>query len=382
MIKDRIMRFTFNLPVNLLFGGGVVEETGKKTAALGKKALVVTGRGSAKKSGLLDRVTGLLGESGVEWIVFDKAEPNPLATQVYEGAELAKKKGCDVVIGLGGGSILDAAKCIAFMVKNEGDLMDYIFLRRPAGDALPLILIPTTCGTGSEGNGFAVITDPRNGDKKSLRSNSIIAKLSIIDPRLMTTMPKGVLASVGFDALCHLMEAWLSAISTPLTDALALEGIRLVNESLVPLYKGSGGDAEWEKLTLASTLGGICIGVAGVVAPHGIEHPPSGLRNITHGKGLAALTPVVFEHSIHGAPEKCACISRLLGGRDEKDCVASIKRLLSAIDLDIGLGEQGILAEDIGWMTENTLRVSAAGIANHPVKFSPEEIKEIYRAAL
>jgi alcohol dehydrogenase class IV len=144
------MRFTFNLPVNLLFGAGTAKETGKRTAALGKKALLVTGRGSTKKSGLLDRVSGLLSESGVEYTVFDKVEPNPLTTTVDEGAALAREKGCDVVLGLGGGSIMDAAKCIAFMALNEGDLMDYIYLRRPAGDALPLVLIPTTCGTGSE----------------------------------------------------------------------------------------------------------------------------------------------------------------------------------------------------------------------------------------
>ncbi|MFP3043897.1 iron-containing alcohol dehydrogenase [Treponema primitia] len=376
------MQFTFNLPVNLLFGSGKAGEIGRRAALLGKTALIVTGRGSTKKSGLLDRVTGLLRESGLTAIVYDKVEPNPLTTQVYEGAALAKEKGCDLVIGLGGGSILDASKAIAFMVKNDGDLMDYIYGRKTPGDALPMILVPTTCGTGSEGNSFAVITDPRNGDKKSLRSNAIIGNLSIIDPELMVTMPKPILASVGFDALCHSMEAYISAIATPVTDLYALEGIRLIRESLVPLYTGKSAKGDWEKLSWASTLGGMAIGLAGVTAPHGIEHPPSGLRNIVHGRGLAALTPVIYERSVAAAPEKFAEISRRLGGKDETDLVGIIKKLLADIDLTITLGQQGVNADDIDWMAENTLRVSAAGIANHPVKFGLEDIKDIYRQAL
>jgi alcohol dehydrogenase class IV len=210
----------------------------------------------------------------------------------------------------------------------------------------------------------------------------IVAKLSIIDPDLMTTMPRAVLASVGFDALCHCMEAWLSAIATPVSDLYALEGITLVRESLIPLYRGEGRKTEWEKLTWASTLGGMAIGIAGITAPHGMEHPASGLRNLTHGKGLAALTPPIIERSITAAPAKYAEISRRLGGRDEQDCAATVRQMLANIDLNINLSSQGVKAEDVDWMAENTLKVSAAGITNHPVKFSLEEIKAIFRAAL
>jgi alcohol dehydrogenase class IV len=282
--------------------------------------------------------------------------------------------------------MMDAAKASAFMAKNSGDLMDYVYGRKVSPEALPIILVPTTCGTGSEGNGFAVVTDSKTGDKKSLRGTMIIAKLSIIDPERMKTMPRSVLASVGFDALCHAMEAYLSAASTPLTDIMALEGMRLVYENLARLYEGHGGGEAWENVTWASTLGGMVIGVAGVTAPHGIEHPPSGICNITHGRGLAVLTPVITDRSIAGADavarEKYAVISRCLGGRDEKDCTASIKRLLRRIDLVTTLGEQGVKEADIDRLAENALKVSAAGIANHPVVFTLEEIKQIYRDAL
>ena len=168
------MKFNYNLPVNLVFGRGRVAEIGTLSAEFGKKALIVTGKSSTKKSGLLDRVSSYLKEAGMEAAVFDKVSQNPLTTTAEEGAVFAKQEGCDMVIGLGGGSIMDCAKAIAFLSVNDGDINDYIFNRKTSEKALPLIAVPTTCGTGSEGNGFAVLTNPENGDKKSLRCNAII----------------------------------------------------------------------------------------------------------------------------------------------------------------------------------------------------------------
>lgn len=376
------MHFNYNLPVNLIFGNGRIKELGKEAAKYGKKALIVTGRHSTKKSGLLDKSIAILKDAGVESVVFDKVEQNPQTTTANEGAALAKSSGCDVIVGIGGGSIMDAAKAIAFISVNDGDISDYIFNKKFSDKALPIILVPTTCGTGSEGNGFAVLTNTENGDKKSLRCNAIFAKASIIDPELMKTMPKSVLASVGFDALCHTMEAYLSKTGQPLTDMMSLEGIRLIAENLPKIYEGSDDAEAWEKVTFASTLGGMVINTAGVLAPHGMEHPASGLKNIVHGKGLAALTPVVFEESIKGASEKFAVISKLLGGRDENDCVAQIRKLLAKLNLNITLSQQGLRESDIDWMAENCLKVSAASIANNPVVFSLDDIKRIYKKAM
>ena len=283
------MKFNYNLPVNLLFGRGRSNEIGSEVAKYGNKALIVTGRGSTKKSGLLDKTVNLLKEANVQYEIFDKVEQNPLTTTVYEGVEVIKETGCDVVLGLGGGSIMDAAKSIAFAAKNPGDISDYIFGIKQGNEALPIILVPTTCGTGSEGNCFSVLTNPETKDKKSLRTNLIIAKASIIDSDLMTTMPKSILASVGFDALAHNMEAYVSKIGQPLTDMKALYGIKLLAENLTKAYNDPADLEAWEKVTLASTLGGMVIGVAGVAAPHGLEHPASGLCDIVHGKVLQHL---------------------------------------------------------------------------------------------
>lgn len=376
------MKFNYCLPVNLIFGRGKVNTLGQETKKYGNKALIVTGRNSTKKTGLLDKAKKLLEDSGVETVIFDKVAQNPLTTTVYEGAGIAKAEGIDVIVGLGGGSIMDAAKSIAFMSKNDGDVSDYIYNRKRSDEALPIILVPTTCGTGSEGNSFSVLTNPDNKDKKSLRCNAIIAKASIIDPELMTTMPKHILASVGFDALCHNMEAYISKAAQPLTDMKALQGIELIGKYLVRAYNDSTDMEAYEKITWASTLGGMVINNAGVAAPHGMEHPASGLKDIVHGRGLAALTPVIYEESIDAAPEKFAVISKLLGGKDEKDCVKTIKKLLKDIDLDTTLGEQGITEEDIDWMAENCMKVSAPSMAAHPKEFTIDDIKKIYKKAL
>ena len=160
------MEFNYFLPVNIVFGSGKVLETGELTRPYGKKALIVTGKSSAKKSGLYDKVNDSLKAAGLETALFDKVSQNPLTTTAQEGADFAKANGCDVVVAIGGGSIMDCAKAIAFLSKNDGDINDYIYNRLRSDDALPLVLIPTTCGTGSEGNGFAVLTNPDNGDKK------------------------------------------------------------------------------------------------------------------------------------------------------------------------------------------------------------------------
>ena len=376
------MKFNYNLPVNLLFGRGRSNEIGSEVAKYGNKALIVTGRGSTKKSGLLDKTVNLLKEANVQYEIFDKVEQNPLTTTVYEGVEVIKETGCDVVLGLGGGSIMDAAKSIAFAAKNPGDISEYIFGIKQGSEALPIILVPTTCGTGSEGNCFSVLTNPETKDKKSLRTNLIIAKASIIDSDLMTTMPKSILASVGFDALAHNMEAYVSKIGQPLTDMKALYGIKLLAENLIKAYNDPTDLEAWEKVTLASTLGGMVIGVAGVAAPHGLEHPASGLCDIVHGKGLAALTPIIIEESWQNDIEKYSDISKLLGGTDAKNCANVIRSFLEKIDLKVTLGELGVKENDVDWMAENCMKVSKPSIANHPKEFTLEEIKDIYYKSL
>ncbi len=377
------MDFSYHMPADLRFGRGLADKIGDICKEIGgEKVLVVTGTGSTKRSGLLDRVLDSLKAAGLGAAVFDKVTQNPLTTTVYEGVELAKAEGCGVILGVGGGSIMDAAKAIAFCTVNAGDVSDYIFGKKQGAGALPIVLLPTTCGTGSEGNQIAVLTNPETKDKKALYTMQVMPRVSVIDPDVMTTMPKSVLSSVGFDAFTHSLEAYTSKKANPITDAQALLGMQLLADDLPKLVSGEGGAAEWEAVSLAATLGGMVIGAAGVSAAHGMEHPASGLKNIVHGRGLAALTPPIVERLATADPEKFARVSVLLGGSGAEDCADSIRRFLKAIDLSVKLGDLGITAEDVPWMTENCMKISIGNLKNAPVTFSREEVEQIYREAL
>lgn len=382
------MLFNYNLPVNLIFGRGRAAEVGEVTSGFGKKALLVTGRGSAKASGLTQRIAGLLDKAGVECVLFDEVEPNPLISTVERGAERIRSAGCGVVVGVGGGSAMDAAKAIAFMALNPGDISDYIYGRRAGIGALPIVLIPTTAGTGSEGNGFAVLTHDETRDKKGLKVPSIVPSASIIDSELMQTMPPHVIASTGYDAFVHCVEAAIARRANPMSTLLALDGIRLLSESLMKVYAGEGSSEDWDSVALAATYGGMAIGTAGSGVAHGLEHPVSGLRDVTHGEGLAALLPEVLERTWPHAVLPLSRVSAAMGehtvsaSQAAENIASVVWKMQSNLKLNRTLGELGVKASDLEWLADNALKTMAASIENNPLVFDRKGIIDIYKACL
>lgn len=379
------MQFQFTFPTKVLFGYETIEEIGSEASALGRKAMIVTGR-SSRRNGVLQRVQALLNRQGVESVVFDKATANPLAETAELGAEQCIELGCDVVIGIGGGSMLDTAKGIAFLCGNNGPLVSYIFGAPPTGQALPLVLVPTTCGTGSEGNSFAVFTISETHDKKSLRSMEIMPRVSIVDPSLMESMPKRVLAAVGLDAFVHNMEGYLSKNAQPITDVLALSGMKLALDALPRLYAGAATKEDWSNMALASLYGGTVIGAAGVTLGHAMEHPVSGLYDAVHGEGLAALLPSILDATAcalgRDASEKLSNVSCLLGGETARDAAACFHAFAQSLGHNTTLRDFGVKKADINWLSENCFKVGAASIAAHPSEFTAAEIQKIYLNAL
>ena len=387
------MEFSYFLPVHIQFGWNKVDSVADFVKPYGKKALIVTGRTSAKKSGLYDRVVAKLEGAHIDHVLFDQVDANPLTTTALDGAAIAKSESCEMVIAIGGGSIMDCAKGIAFMAVNEGDINDYIFNRKTSDKALPLIVIPTTCGTGSEGNGFGVLTNPEMGDKKSLRCNAIVPKVSIVDPAVMGTMPPHVLASVGFDALCHNIEAYTSKTAQPFTDALSHYAVTLLAQYLVPLYKhvksiangqyGVLSDAQcksaWESVTIASTIGGMVINTAGVTLAHGMEHPASGLKDITHGVGLAVIEPAVVEYTWSANPDKFATLARIFNHGDGSELGEALRLIVHELDLTTNLTELGFTKKDIPWLVDNVYVVATGNIANTVADVSREDIEMLYK---
>lgn len=376
------VEFQYYLPVNLIFGAGKLSVLGREAIKYGKRALLVTGTNSTKTTGVLDRAIKFLEDAMIEVIVFNQVRQNPTVETAEEGCKIAKNAQCDMVIGIGGGSIMDCAKAIAFMYFNQGDIFEYIYGIKTGTLSLPTILVPTTCGTGSEGNCFAVLTNGRNHDKKSLRNMASIAKVSIIDPELMMTMPKTLMATVGFDALCHNMEAYLSRATQPLIEIQTIAAMEKIFKALPSLWTGRTDMEYFSDLSLASVIGGMAINMAGVIAPHGMEHPASGLRDIIHGNGLAALSPVIYEKTINSAPIKFRQLATIFGGHSEKDFIEVYLDFLDQMSLKISLSQLGMKETDVEWMTENCFKVSEASMKLHPRTFTKEEVKELYYSAL
>jgi alcohol dehydrogenase class IV len=372
-----MLNFEYQNPVKLLFGRGKLSLIGAETARWGKKALIVTSSSSGR-TGLLAKVTDNLKAAGVEVAIYDKVKPNPLTTNVAAAVALLQKEKCDVIVGLGGGSSMDCAKGVAFSASNPGDFSEYIF-GKPGQGALPIILITTTAGTGSEGNSLAVFTNPDNNDKKGMKSPYIYAKASIIDPELMTTLPPRVIASTGMDALFHSIEAYISKRHQPLSDLLALQSIRLLSANLPKVYANPADLDAWDAVALGNTLGGMVIDTAGTALPHAMEHPVSGLLNVSHGEGLAALYLPILRFNLPAAPERMADIAAVMG---EKDVVAAVRKLGQSINIPLHLGQLGVEAKHIDWMAENAFKTMKAAIDNNPRSLTLDDVKNIYRESL
>lgn len=381
--------FEYYMPVKLVFGCGKVSLIGKIAKNYGNKVMIVTGRTSTKKTGLLDKVVNYLKEQGLEIVIFDKIEENPLTTIVEEGANIVNSEGCDLLIGLGGGSAIDAAKGIAFLAVNPGDISDYIFGKSGKG-ALPLIAITTTAGTGSEGDSLAVLTNPVTKDKKSLKSPYIYPKVSIVDPELMSTLPKHLIASTGFDALCHCIEAFVANRSNTITDVFALNGIKTISETLPKVYANQMDIEAWKGMALSNTFGGMVIDSAGVALAHGLEHSVSGLLNVRHGEGLAAILITFMEYSLEAAPNKFAQIAKAMGenleGLSESEAASrsidAVKKLMKTINLQFTLSQLGVKEEHVDWLAENSMKTMTYAISNNPRVPDMEEIKQLYLKCL
>ncbi|MDR3561862.1 MAG: iron-containing alcohol dehydrogenase [Negativicutes bacterium] len=381
-------QFDFTNPVRLVFGRGKLAVVGEEAKRCGRKALIVTS-GSSGRTGLLAKVVDLIKQAGVECVVFDQVKANPLTTMAHAGAALAKTERCDVVVGLGGGSAMDAAKAIAFMAVNDGDVSEYIY-GKPGSGALPVILITTTAGTGSEGNNVAVLTNPENNDKKGLKSPFLYAKASIIDPELLLTLPQRAIAGPGLDAMFHAIEAYVARRSNPITAMMALQAISWLTESLPAVYHDSSNIEAWERVSLANTLAGMAIDASGTTLAHGLEHPVSGLFDVAHGEGLAALIVPFMEFSYSAAPEKFAMIAKIMGeevaGLSDEQAAAksapAMARLLKTLGMELRLRDFGVTSANLDWLTANALKTMKANIDNSPKVPGEAEIKEIYSKSL
>lgn len=344
--------FLFDIPTQITFGRGTVDKLSQIASQYGQTVLLVTTPAFPAVEPLYQRVKKNLQEVGLRVFHFDGVIPNPTTEVITEGANLAKACGAQVIVGLGGGSSMDAAKAIAVEASHSGVAWDYLHYKTPPTDqTLPVIAVSTTSGTGSQVTQCAVITKTDVQDKSAIWHRNIFPKAAIVDPELMLTLPPEITAPTGFDAFAHCFEAYLSVGTNPIVESLALTGIANVIEALPIALKAPGDISAREKLALADTLGGLCISSAGVTLPHGLGMQISGhCPQIAHGLSLALSYPEFTRFTKNAAPAKFAAVGRLfdpaLQNKSDAEaadaCCDLIDRFLKDIGLWTGFGALGI----------------------------------------
>lgn len=379
---------TFLAPNKHILGAGAVRQLGSEARLLGgTKALVVTDPGVVK-AGLVDSVMEPLKREGVTADVYDGVEPEPPSRVADEAAELARRGGYDIVVGLGGGSSLDVAKGVAAMAATRGSVLDYAGVNMLSKPGLPKILVPTTAGTGSEATWVCVVTDEKENTKKSLYSAFLLPDLAILDPMLSLSMPPSVTADTGFDALTHAIESYVSVNRTPYTEIMAREAIRLIAGNL-PVAYGKGTDVRARyNMLLASNLAGMAFTSGGLGATHGLAYPLGTRYHMAHGRSNAIMLLHVMDFNKTGNLTGYRDVAELMGEKVEglsaydaaTRAVEAVRTLMKAVNISWKLSEHGIKEEDIPFLTEDAAKQSRFFVPN-PRDLGEREIRGIYEAA-
>lgn len=394
-----MLNFDLYLPTKLIFGIGTIERVGIEAKGIGKKALIVTGKRSSLKNGVLERIVYLLSKENIESVIFNKIESNPKNTVIDEGGRIARSEKCDFVIGLGGGSAMDSAKGIAVVAKEDGEIWDFIpdgrRIPKRITSALPIMEIPTLSASGSEANGGAVITNPETKEKIFFRSYHLFPKISIIDPSLTVTVPPDKTAEGGVDILCHVLDPYLTNLepNTPLQERLQESVILTVMENLpVAVEDGKNLDARSNLAWCAvfAVSGFPNFGENAGFPMHAIEHPISALYDIPHGRGLSALIPPFMEKMIELNPSRIARLGAKIFQINEtgekKQIQLTIKKMikwLERIGMLTKLRDLGVKKESFERIAEDAIRISGMGknyLAGFP-QLNKEGIIEILEEA-
>ncbi|MCM1217452.1 MAG: iron-containing alcohol dehydrogenase [Lachnospiraceae bacterium] len=383
-------QFVFNMPTKVLFGAGQLANL--HTEALpGKKALIATSNGqSTKKYGYLKRVEKELEQAGVTYALFDEIRPNPTRANVMDGAKAVKENGCDFVVALGGGSVMDCAKCIALMAANEGDIWDYSLSKAggkktPKNNAIPIVCITTSAGTGSEVDITAVISDDELNEKTGIFFPSMFPTLSIVDADLMMSVPPKFTAYQGMDAFFHASESVINKNEHPMGEMFALKAIELIAKYLPIAYKNGDDKEARENMALANTLAGyymLCTSAHTIEHVMGSYHP-----DLVHGAGLIMTAHAYYEFFAEkkAAEEPMIKMAKAMGVENPasgEDFVKALDNLIASVGCaDLKMSEAGITKEELKLYPPRVHEVLGGDITADPLPLSDADYLEIYERA-
>ncbi|MCK4812961.1 MAG: iron-containing alcohol dehydrogenase [Candidatus Marinimicrobia bacterium] len=379
--------FILHIPTKFVFGNNVFQRSGNEIRKIALKVLIVCSSGSAVKNGYLDTLLNLLEEAGVRADVYDKVMPNPRVSMIDAGGRLAQNLNVDAIIGLGGGSAMDAAKGVAMVAKHGGSIWDYTIKHKTLHSSLPVICIPTLSATGSEGNAYGVITHDETLDKNAFVCASTKPVLSIIDPQLTTLVPMDYLLDGAVDIITHATEAYFTSTEDAIfNDKLSLSLTESVIEALARILKNPDDVDARATLAWVSTVALIGINEAGREGPHSIhviEHALSGMFDISHGRGLAMLFPKYLTMFKDVVANKLIPFGKIFDPEvDSADsAITAFTAWLKNINRDLMFDDFNIPADAIPALADSVLRTS--GNKNNqigaPRAMDKKDIETLYR---
>lgn len=387
------MHFDFNNPTRILFGSGALNDLGKQQMP-GKKAMLLMSRGkSAKVSGAYDRTLAQLAQAGVEAAEFAKVMENPLKDMVMEGAAFARENGCDFIVALGGGAVLDSAVAISAMATNDGDLWDYVNggtgKGRPlANPGLPIVTITLTAGTGSEINCWGVISNPKTKEKIGFGRTELTPVLAVVDPELMKTVPPKYTAYQGFDALFHNTEVMMSNGVNILSETIALSAIENIAKYL-PRAVADGNDLEArEHVAYGSTLAGMTMQLTSTTAQHSMEHAMSAYHHdLPHGAGLIMISKAFAEYFIerHACDEQFVKMAKAMGMENAdkpENFITALVKLQEACGVaDLKMSDYGIQPDEFMTLAVNARETMGGLFLANPCEMNDTDCAGVFEKA-
>lgn len=380
--------FSFQIVPKIIFGEGVVSQVGSVAKKFGERALLVVDPGIVK-AGLVESIVAPLRNENVEVHTFSGVEPEPWVETADEAGKMAQQERCSVVIGAGGGSVMDVAKAAAILATNSGKASDYQGLDLVKKPGLPKIMIPTTAGTGSEVTFTSVLSRKMPKMKAGINSRYLFPEVSILDPALTLSIPPEITATTGMDALTHAIEAYTSLQASPLSDMAAREAIKLIGRNLQTAVHKGGDVSARSNMLFGSLLAGIALANAGVGAVHALAYPLGGNFRIPHGVANGLLLSYVMKFNVRECVKKYADVGMLIGVSLEKEpvelsaekAITAIEKLSEEINIPRRLRELKIEENHFPEMAEGAMKVSRP-LENNPRKVSREDAILIYREAL
>ena len=380
----------FLVPPVLIFGSGAAGQIGEESRKFGgKKGLIITDE-VLLKLGALEGVEQALSQAEIQFAVYSGVFTEPTVDFVQEGIRSYRESGCDFLLAVGGGSAIDTAKAIAVMATNSGAIGDYQGANKVREPGAPLIAVPTTAGTGSEVTQFTIITDTKRDVKMLIASPFLIPRKAIVDPLLTLSMPRGLTAATGIDALTHAIEAYVSVKAQPMSDIFALSAIELISGSLRQAWSNGNNREAREKTMLGALQAGIAFSNSSVALVHGMSRPIGAYFHVAHGVSNAALLSVVTEFSLIGNPERYARVAKAMGENIEgltileaSDMAAeAVARLIEDIEIP-SLPELGVEEDKLDKLAPKMAEdaIASGSPANNPRQATKEEIVELYKLA-